>query len=121
MVTTGFFISKLFLNKGQKAAILDRNAQLIQAALKGNLPDVQIALTNGADINATGVSNDLNYGSDIKGVTALMVASWNGHTEVVKLLLDKGADVNVKNQQRQNSPDDGIAEWPYGGRQTPFG
>ena len=25
-----------------------------------------------------------------------MLASQNGHTEVVKLLLDKGADVNVK-------------------------
>ena len=37
-----------------------------------------------------------------------MAASHNGHTEVVKLLLDKGADVNVKDNRRQNGPDDGI-------------
>jgi len=30
------------------------------------------------------------------GVTALIISAENGHTEVVKLLLDKGADVNAK-------------------------
>ena len=30
-----------------------------------------------------------------KGVTPLWEASWNGHTEVVKLLLDAGAYVNI--------------------------
>ena len=31
-------------------------------------------------------------------MTALHKAAQNGHTEVVKLLLDKGADINVKNE-----------------------
>ena len=30
------------------------------------------------------------------GVTALWMAAQQGHTEVVKLLLEKGADVNVE-------------------------
>jgi len=31
------------------------------------------------------------------GWTALMRASCNGHTEIVSLLLDRGADFNLKN------------------------
>lgn len=63
-----------------------KNAQLIQAAENGNLPAVQTALTEGADVNA----------KDTDGVTALWIAAQEGHTEVVKLLLEKGADVNVR-------------------------
>ena len=31
------------------------------------------------------------------GITALLFASFKGHTEIVKALLAKGADVNMKN------------------------
>ena len=31
-------------------------------------------------------------------MTALMLAAWNCHTEVTKLLLDRGADVNSKSR-----------------------
>ena len=40
-------------------------------------------LNNGANPNA----------SDAQGVSALEYASWKGHTEIVRILLDAGADV----------------------------
>ena len=60
---------------------------LINGAIEGNLGDVQQALDAGADVNAKSWYNR----------TALTQASWNGHTEIVKLLLENGADVNAKN------------------------
>ena len=33
-----------------------------------------------------------------QGQTALISASFKGHTETVKLLLEKGADVDIKNK-----------------------
>ena len=83
-----------------EAGISDKNAKLIQASEKGNFADVQAVLTDGADINATEVRED--SGVFVRGLTALMMASANGHTEIVKLLLGKGAEVNVKNT------DDGV-------------
>ena len=71
-----------------KADISDKNAQLIQALKNGNLRAVQTALANGADVNAKLITST--------GTTALMLAAQDGHTEIVKLLLEKGADVNVK-------------------------
>ena len=36
------------------------------------------------------------------GRTALVAAALKGHTEIVKLLLEKGADVNIANTVSQN-------------------
>ena len=30
------------------------------------------------------------------GVTSLMYAAWKGHTDIVMILLENGADVNLK-------------------------
>lgn len=38
----------------------------------------------------------INY-QDSLGYTALMYASMNGHMEIVKLLLENGADTSIKN------------------------
>ena len=60
---------------------------LIEAAMQGNIAAVRDALEKGTDINIK--SND-------SGRTALMHASFNGHTETVKLLIEKGAGVHAR-------------------------
>jgi len=61
---------------------------LINAAKEGNIAKVNVnaLLVKGAEVNAKA--------SD--GYTALLWASENGHSEVVKALLAKGAEVNAK-------------------------
>ena len=54
------------------------------AAKAGNLAEVQ-AQVGKFDINAKGED----------GTTALCYAAWQGHTEVVKLLLSLNPDVNL--------------------------
>ena len=69
-----------------KANVSDNNAKFIQAAKDGSLATVQTLLADGASPNTT----------DDNGVPVLMWAANNGHSEVVKLLLEKGAEVNAK-------------------------
>lgn len=57
------------------------------------LPEVSHALHRGVDIEAR----------DEHGNTALIVAAQNGHTALVKMLVDKGADVGAVNGKR-NTP-----------------
>jgi ankyrin repeat protein len=64
----------------------DINKKLLDAAKNKKLDEVREALATGANINA--INND--------GYTALIIASINGHTEIVAMLLYKGADVNMK-------------------------
>jgi len=85
-----FLIPAIFAEASTK----EKNVQLVQAAERGQLTDVQDALNDGADVNA---KNDI-------GFTALMRASYCGYTygsyaKVVKLLLNKGADVNIKTKE----------------------
>ena len=57
-----------------------------EGAKKGDPSKVREALEEGADVN--GAANN-------KGSTSLHLASCEGHVEVVKLLLDCGADPNL--------------------------
>ena len=62
---------------------------LNKAALKGDLAKVQALI---------GPKVDINEKSDSIRVTPLITAAENGHTEIVKLLLDNGAEVDSRDK-----------------------
>jgi len=61
-------------------------AKLNDAAYEGDIDGVNEAFTLGADVNAI----------DEGGRTALMFASFNGHSEIVLDLLDAGAGIDLR-------------------------
>jgi len=75
------------------------------------LPDAAADLARNGD--ATGLGDLLKGGLDVdardaKGNTLLMLASYHGKTEVVKLLLKSGATVDLRNDKGQ-TPLGGVA------------
>uniref|UniRef100_A0A914XED6 Myotrophin n=1 Tax=Plectus sambesii TaxID=2011161 RepID=A0A914XED6_9BILA len=67
-------------------ADLDGRKPIHFAADYGQNEVIDYLLSKGADINAV----------DSHGITALLAAIWEGHTESVKLLLSRGARRDVK-------------------------
>jgi ankyrin repeat protein len=64
----------------------NRTAEFLDAAAKGNLTAVKALVDKGQDLGAC----------DDEGMTALHLASREGHEAVAKFLLAAGADVNAK-------------------------
>jgi ankyrin repeat protein len=62
--------------------------ELVYWASLGELAEVEKSLANGADVNS----------ADEEGYSALHAAAENGYLDVVKLLVEKGADVQHKTQ-----------------------
>ena len=82
-------IAKLFGVKEFDSKDIASAQDLSGAVFTGNLPVVKQALIDGADPNA----KDPQSGSTMLATAALM-----GHTEIVELLLEHGADVNTKSR-----------------------
>lgn len=72
------------------------NDQLIIAARKNDITKVRELIKKGANINAT----EKVIG---EGQTALFHAASYGHTEIVKLLIQSGADVNARPSGRSTA------------------
>ena len=67
---------------------------LLSAAAENRRADVRFMAQLGFDLGGIGVN----------GATALHVASWNGQVEMVQLLLELGAPVNVRDATFGTSP-----------------
>lgn len=78
LVFTTFFAARM--------APSEIDDQLLEATRKGDLAAVKSLLAKGANVDAP-----YRYGE-----TALFFAADRGHTEIVKVLLERGAKVNVK-------------------------
>jgi len=65
-----------------------KNVALLEAADRGNEAEVAALLDNGAAVNAVGR----------RSMSALIAASAEGHTDVARLLLKRGAELEAKNQ-----------------------
>jgi len=99
-------VVKLLLAQG--AQIYDKNSMLQAASAGGILWLVKDMLTKGADINATGRGGKSLLARASYGKTPLSNAAFNGHTEVVKLLLTNGASIYDKNSMLRDASAGGI-------------
>ncbi len=68
---------------------IDRTALMLASAYAGNKIVVEQLLQSGADVNA----------ADKRGWTALIMAARTGDTELMRVLIDAGANVNAGNAQ----------------------
>ena len=84
------FLASLFLTGGF-SGVVTASPELLKAAEQGDLSGVQAQLVQGADINFTLPNQNPRYGYLVQ--TALEIAAFKGHTEIVTLLLEKDAAV----------------------------
>ncbi len=78
---------RLAAQKSIDAEDEDLLTQLMRASAKGDAKAVSALLAKGADPNVQNM---------VHGLSALMFASYFGHTAVVDVLLDKGAQIPMK-------------------------
>ena len=85
LATLLFFV--MLANIKVHAQSLDADKYLCWAAGNGDVQQGQWFISMGANVNHFD-----------EGVTALMGAAYRGHKEVVEILLNKGSNVNLKNE-----------------------
>jgi ankyrin repeat protein len=74
--------------------LLPQEAEMLEAAGKGNTARVQELLERGVNVNMRGAD----------GNTPIMEATYGGHLDVIKLLLDHGADLSAKKRDGATAP-----------------
>ena len=79
--------------KTEETSEVIESTDIFEATKNGNFNDVQKFITDGVDVNYINIETE---NSDMMGTTPLMVASSEGHIEIVKLLIKHGADANLK-------------------------
>nr|MBI3612801.1 ankyrin repeat domain-containing protein [Nitrospirota bacterium] len=84
----GIILGSLFL-MGTMAAC---GAALHKAAELGDIKTVELLLNDGTPIDGRSGRYD---NTPRPGLTPLMIAAWNDHLPIVRLLLDRGADINA--------------------------
>ncbi len=95
-------MAQLLLEHG---AWLKDSGAIVLAAEQGKLAMVKFLLEQGADIDEIGVEHPTDWRFTEEMGSALHKAVRNGHEEVVKLLLDYGANVNLKDMMGKTSMD----------------
>jgi ankyrin repeat protein len=76
------------------AGAQDKDETFIYAAVEGDQKKVEAFLNEGANVNAKGKESNR---------TALMWASLRGHLDVVRLLLERRADVNARDDNGETA------------------
>ncbi|HEY0072973.1 MAG TPA: ankyrin repeat domain-containing protein [Abditibacteriaceae bacterium] len=99
-------VQNLLAQGAKPNALTNGTLALATAAQKGYLSVVRLLLDSGANVNYASVgfmpdpNADPRFPDDggrlVGGQTALFLAAGNGHVEVIKLLLSKGADVTAE-------------------------
>lgn len=79
---------------GPHASAQRRVPELWQAAFDGDLEGVKRAAARGDSVNAQGRG----------GFSALLAAARNGHLDVVQYLVEHGADINKRDNNRDKTP-----------------
>ncbi len=71
-------------------------APLMEAAGQGNIDAVGMLIGQGVDVNQSGDCSGTFGSMKPLAMTPLACAVWEGHLDIVKLLLDRGANVGTK-------------------------
>ncbi len=87
-------------------SVEDETEDLIEACEKGNIKSAKYHLAKGAKVNARANSGKT------PGRTAIMWAAFRGRKELVRLLIDHGAEINAKDDWKGNmTRPDGTEGW----------